>query len=131
MRSDGAPGPLLRLAVVVAAVATGAGVTSAALELGRAHWGAALVALPLLVCVLVAAILAYPRLVRPAALALVLMLAAIASGGLVAWTNDATWSIVVHVAAAGASLAASLVTLAVSFRGEPLPLGPWRDSGRS
>jgi protoheme IX farnesyltransferase len=127
MRSDGAPGPLLRLAVVVAAVATGAVVTSAALELGRAHWGAALVALPLLVCVLVAAILAYPRLVRPAALALVLMLAAIASGGLVAWTNVATWSIVVHVAAAGASLAASLVTLAVSFRGEPLPLGPWRD----
>ncbi len=55
------------------------------------------------------------------------MLAAIATGGLVAWTDDATWSIVVHVAAAGASLAASLVTLVVSFRGEPLPLGPWRD----
>ena len=32
-----------------------------------------------------------------------------------------------HVAAAGASLAASLVALAVSFRGEPVPLGPWRD----
>ena len=32
-----------------------------------------------------------------------------------------------HVAAAAAALAASLVTLAVSFRGEPLPLGPWRD----
>jgi protoheme IX farnesyltransferase len=127
MRIDGAPGPLLRLAVVMAAVATGAVVASAALELGRAHWGAALVALPLLVYVLVAAILAYPRLVRPAAVALVLMLAAIATGGLVAWTDDATWSIVVHVASAGASLAASIVTLAVSFRGEPLPLGPWRD----
>ena len=55
------------------------------------------------------------------------MLAAIATGGLVAWTDDAAWSIVVHVAAAGASLAASLVTLVVSFRGEPLPFGPWRD----
>ena len=32
-----------------------------------------------------------------------------------------------HVAAAGGALAASLVTLAVSFRGETLPLGPWRD----
>jgi protoheme IX farnesyltransferase len=127
MRRDGAPGPLLRLAVVAAAVATAAVVASAALELGRAHWGAALVALPLLVCVLVAAILAYPRLVPPSALALALMLAAIATGGLVAWTDDAAWSIVVHVAAAGASLAASLATLAISFRGEPLPLGPWRD----
>ena len=32
-----------------------------------------------------------------------------------------------HVAAAGGALAASLVTLALSFRGETLPLGPWRD----
>ncbi len=127
MRSEGAPGPLLRLAVVAAAVATGAVVTSAALELGRAHWGAALVALSFLVCVLAAALVAYPRLVVPSTVALVLLLLAIATGGLVAWTDDATWSIVLHVAAAGASLAASLVTLGVSFRGEPVPLGPWRD----
>ena len=52
-----------------------------------------------------------------------LMLAAIATGGLVAWSDDAAWSIAVHVAAAGASLAASLVTLVVSFRGEALPSG--------
>ena len=127
MRADAAPGPLLRLAVAAAAVATGVVVASAALELGRAHWGAALVALPLLACVLVAAVVAYPRLVVPATVALALMLAAIATGGLVAWSDDATWSIVVHVAAAGASLAASLVTLAVSLSGAPLPLGPWRD----
>ena len=127
MRADAAPGLLLRLAVAAAAVATGVVVASAALELGRAHWGAALVALPLLACVLVAAVVAYPRLVVPATVALALMLAAIATGGLVAWSDDATWSIVVHVAAAGASLAASLVTLAVSLSGAPLPLGPWRD----
>ena len=127
MRADAAPGLLLRLAVAAAAVATGVVVASAALELGRAHWGAALVALPLLACVLVAAVVAYSRLVVPATVALALMLAAIATGGLVAWSDDATWSIVVHVAAAGASLAASLVTLAVSLSGAPLPLGPWRD----
>ena len=127
MRSDGAPGPLLRLATLAAAGAAGLVVASAALELGRAHWGAALVALPLLTCVLVAALVAYPRLVTPAALALGLMLLAVATGGLVAWTDDASWSIALHVGAAGATLAASLVTLVASFRGAPLPLGPWRD----
>jgi len=127
MRTAGAPGPLLRAAVAAAAVATGVVVASAALELGRAHWGAALVALPLLTCVLVAALVAYPRLIVPAAAALVLLLLAIATGGLVAWTDEAAWSVAVHVAAAGASLGASLVTLVVSYRGAPLPVGPWRD----
>jgi heme o synthase len=127
MRTDGAPGPLLRLSTLAAAGAAALVVARAALELGRAHWGAALVALPLLVCVLVAATVAYPRLVRPAVAALALMLVAIATGGLVAWTDDAACSIAVHVAGAGASLAASLVTLVLSFRGEPLPFGPWRD----
>jgi heme o synthase len=127
VRSDAVPGPLLRLATLAAASAAGLVVASAALELGRWHWAAALVALPLLVCVLVAAIVAYPRLGAPAAAAVVLMLVAIATGGLVAWTGDAGWSVAVHVAAAGGVLASALVTLAVSFRGAPLPLGPWRD----
>jgi protoheme IX farnesyltransferase len=100
---------------------------SAALDLGEAHWAATLVALPLLVAVLVAALVSYRRLVAPAAAALGLMLAAIATGGLVAWANDARWAVAIHVAAAGGALAASLVTLVVSFRGETLPLGPWRD----
>ena len=126
MRTDGAPGPLLRLATLAAAAAAAAVVVSAALELGRGHWGAALVALPLLVAVLVAAIVSYRRLVLPAAVAVALMVAAIATGGLVAWV-DASWAVAVHVAAAGGALAASLVTLAASFRGEALPLGPWRD----
>ena len=126
MRTDGAPGPLLRLTVVGAAAASASVVLSAALELGRAHWGAALVALPLLVAVLVAALVAYPRLVRPSAAAVLAMLLAIATGGLVAWSGS-DWSLAVHVAAGGCALAASLVVLAVSFRGEPLPFGPWRD----
>jgi protoheme IX farnesyltransferase len=44
----------------------------------------------------------------------------------VAW-SDTTATVALHVAAAGGALAASLVTLAVSFRGEALPFGPWRD----
>jgi protoheme IX farnesyltransferase len=126
VRTDGAAGPFLRAAIVASAVAAGLVVVSAALELGRAHWAAALVALPLLTAALVAALVAYRRLVVSAAAALVLMLAAIATGGLVAWV-DAPWSVAVHVAAAGGALAAALVTLALSFRGEPAALGPWRD----
>jgi protoheme IX farnesyltransferase len=126
VRTDRAPGPLLRLTILAAAAASALVVVSAALDLGRGHWAAALVALPLLVAVLVAAIVSYRRLVVPAAAAVALMLAAIGTGGLVAWI-DASWSVAVHVAAAAAALAASLVTLVVSLRGEPLPLGPWRD----
>jgi protoheme IX farnesyltransferase len=54
------------------------------------------------------------------------MLTAIATGGLVA-LSDAEWTIGLHVVAAAASLAASLVALVLSFRGERVPFGPWRD----
>ncbi|HEY7179395.1 MAG TPA: heme o synthase [Gaiella sp.] len=127
MRTDRAPGPLLQATVAAAAAAAALVVASAALELGEAHWAAALVALPLLGAVLVAALVAYGRLVAPAAAALGLMLLAIASGGLVALADGASWAVGVHVAAAGGALAASLVTLVASFRGEVLPFGPWRD----
>ncbi len=122
-----APGPVLRLSVVGAAVATGFVVAGAALELGRTHWGAALVALPFLVATVVAAWVAYPHLFSPAVAALGLMLLAIATGGVVAWSGDAGWAVGVHVAAAGATLGATLVTLVVSLRGTSVPLGPWRD----
>jgi heme o synthase len=127
MRTDRAAGPLLVAMVIGSAAAAGVVVASAALELGHAHWAAALVALPLLVATVVAAIVSYRRLIVPATAALALMLAAIATGGLVAWANDAGWSLVLHVAAAGGALAASLVTLAVAFRGERLPFGSLRD----
>jgi protoheme IX farnesyltransferase len=128
MHSDGtAPGPLLRLAIAGGAAATAVVVASAALELGRGHWGAALVALPLLVAAVVAARMAYPRLLVTTAAALGLLLVAIATGGLVALVDDARWAVGLHVAAAGASLAASLLALVVSYCGEPVALGPWRD----
>jgi protoheme IX farnesyltransferase len=121
------PGPFLRGTIAVAAAATAAVVVSATLQSGRGHWAAALVALPLLVAVVIIARIAYPRLLRATAIALGLMVAAVATGGLVAVTNDARWAIAVHVAAAAGSLAASLVALVLCFRGEPVPLGPWRD----
>jgi len=127
MRSESSPGPFLRGAVIAAAVATAVVVISATLDSGRGHWGAALVAVPLLVSAVVIAHFAYPRLLAATTAALAFMLLAIATGGLVAWSDGASWADVVHVAAAGASLAASLVALVLSFRGEPLPLGPWRD----
>ncbi len=127
-RSPGiAAGPLLRLTLVAGAVASGAVVVSAALDLGRTHWGAALVALPLLTAATVTARVAYPRLLALTAASLLAMLAAVASGGLVAWAAEAGWAVGVHVAAAGASLGAALVALAASYRGSPLPFGPWRD----
>ncbi len=127
MRSDLAAGPIFRLATVVAACATGVVVVSAALELGRGHWAAALVALPFLIALVVLARVAYPRLLRASVTALAAMLAAITTGGLVALVDDARWAVALHVAAAGVSLAASLVVLVGSFRGEHVPAGPWRD----
>ena len=126
-RAAVATGPILRLAIAGGAIATAVVVVSAALDLGRGHWTAALVALPLLVGAVVIARIAYPRLLPVTATALGLLLVAIATGGLVAWVEDARWAIGLHVAAAGASLAASLTALVVSFRGETMPSGPWRD----
>ena len=67
MRTHGTGGPFLRIALAVSAVAAGLVVVSATFGLGRAHWAAALVALPMLVAGLVAAVVAYRRLVVPAA----------------------------------------------------------------
>ena len=127
MASEPSPGLLVRLAVLGGAAATAVVVASAALDLGAAHWGAALVALPFLVAVLVAARFAYPSLSAGAAWSVALMTAAIATGGLAAWADGARWAVGLHVAAAGGSLAASLVVAVLSFRGERLQPGPWRD----
>ena len=126
-RTPTAPGPLLRLAVLGGAAATAVVVASAALDLGAAHWGAALVALPFLIVVLVAARVAYPAILTGAAWSVGLLAAAIATGGLAAWADGARWAVGLHVVAAGGSLAASLVIAVVASRGERLPLGPWRD----
>ncbi len=131
MRSDVtgrslAPGPVLRLADRGRQRSRRPRSSSARpLDLGRGHWGAALVALPLLVAAVVIAGCSYRRLLpatvdRPRTACSL----AIATGGLVALVDDARWAVGLHVAAAGASLAASLVALVLSFRGATVPFGP-------
>jgi protoheme IX farnesyltransferase len=126
--SSETPGLLFRLSALAGAAATGLVVVSAVLELGAAHWGIAGAALPFLVADVVLARLAYPALLARAAAALVLFLAAIALGGVVAWSGSAAWAVTLHVGGAGIALGvAALVVAAAVFRGTPAPLGAARD----
>ena len=120
-------GPLLRLSAAAGALAASLVVASAALELGTAHWGVACVALPFLAANVVMARLSYPWLLASTVAALVLLLVAVALGGVVAWSGSAGWAIAAHVAAAGVALGASFVALAGTLRGAPAPLASWRD----
>jgi protoheme IX farnesyltransferase len=121
------PGALFRLAAVASSVTVALGVVSAVLELGTAHRGLALVALPLLVGNVLLARLAYPFLLRRTAAALAAFLVAISLGGAVAWTGDAAWAVALHVGAAAVALGLTLVVSAGAFRGEPVPLASARD----
>ena len=108
------PGPLFRLSTTAGAVAVGLVVASAVLELGATHWGLAAVALPLLVANAIVSRMAYPALFARAVASIALFLVAIAFGGVVAWSGDATWATVLHVGAAATALAASLLLVAFS-----------------
>ena len=121
------PGVLFRLSAVASAVAVGLVVVSAVLELGTTHWGTALVALPLLVANVVLARLAYSASTRLTAAALVSFLVAIALGGVVAWSGNATWAAALHVGAAAVALGAALLVTARAWRGETVPLASARD----
>ena len=121
------PGVLFRLSAAASAVAVGLVVVSAVLELRTTHWGIAVVALPLLVANLVLARLAYPALERRAGIALVSLLAAIALGGVVAWSGDASWAVALHVAGAAVAFALGAVVVVGAFRGEATPLAAGRD----
>ncbi len=125
--SEVSPGLLLRLTTVGGALATGAVVASAVLELGTTHWGIAGVALPLLVAAAVIAQMAYPRLFARAAAAVGLLLLAIALGGVVAWSGSAAWASALHVGAAATALCAALLVVVAVFRGSPTPLASVRD----
>jgi len=122
-----APGVLFRLSAFASALAVGLVVVSAVLELGTTHWGIALVALPLLVANVVLARLAYSSSERLTALALVSFLAAIALGGVVAWSGDAMWAAALHVGAAAVALGVALVVVARVLKGEAAPLASARD----
>jgi protoheme IX farnesyltransferase len=121
------PGALFRLSTAASSVVVGLGVVSAVLQLGTAHWGLALVALPLLVGNVVLARLAYPFLLRRTVAALASFLVAIALGGVVAATGDAAWAVALHVGGAAVTLGLTLVVGAGAFRGSPVPLASVRD----
>jgi protoheme IX farnesyltransferase len=130
MRSDRLaerPGLLLRAFALAGAVGTGLIVLSAVLELGTAHWGFAAVVLPVLVANALIARYAYPPLFARAAAVLVLLVVAIALGGLVAWTGSATWAVVLHVLAAGLAFGTALLFAVEALRGTAPSLAAPRD----
>jgi len=122
-----APGAVFRLSAAAAAAAVGIVVCSAVLDLGTTHWGAAAVALPLLVANAVVAYLAYRTLFPRALASLIALAVAIALGGVVARSGDASWALALHVGAAAVALALALLVLAGAFRGHPVPLASARD----
>jgi heme o synthase len=124
---DAVPGLLLRLSALTGAVGTGFVVASAVLELGTAHWGLAGIILPVLVANAIVARYAYPQLLLRTGAALLLLLLAIALGGLVAWSGSAGWAVALHVGGAGVAFGASLLAAAAAFGGSAPALASLRD----
>ena len=121
------PGAVFRLSAGGAAAAVGVVVTSAVLDLGTTHWGAAAIALPLLIANALVAWLAYRQLFVRSVASAVALGVAIALGGVVARSGEATWAIALHVGAAAVALALSLLVLAGALRGSATPLAAARD----
>jgi heme o synthase len=121
------PGPWLRLTALTGAVATVLVVAAAALHLGLAHRALAVVALPPLAAVAIAAVTAHPRLRLAALAALGFFLAEVAAGGLASLTGRPQWAVVVHDGVAAAALAAALVSAAATFRLRSEGRVVWRD----
>jgi heme o synthase len=113
---DVRPGPWLRLIALFAALATLLAVISGAASLGAAHRVLAALALPPLLALVTAALLAHRRLLVPALAALVLfgIAALVTARGL-------------HLGLAAVAFAATLVAAAATYRGEAAPRSSWRD----
>ena len=110
------PGPWLRLTALGGAAATLLAVVSGSAELGAGHRVLAALALPPLAAVVAAAWVAYRRLLAPSLASLVLfgLAAAVTAPG-------------IHLALAALAFTASLILVALAFRGEPAPAGSVRD----
>ena len=122
-----APGAWLRLAALGAAAATALVVISGALHLGLSHRLLAILAVPLLSAMVIAAATAHRRLLGISVAALGLFAAESAFGGVVALADRPGWAVALHLVFAGLALAAALLSAAASFRGEHVPAGAWRD----
>jgi protoheme IX farnesyltransferase len=110
------PGPWLRLTALFAALATLLAVISGAASLGAAHRVLAALALPPLLALVVAALLAHRRLLLPAFAALVLF-------GIAALVTARG----AHLALAAIAFAATLVAAVATYRGEAAPRSALRD----
>jgi heme o synthase len=110
------PGPWLRMTALVAAAGTVVAVVSGAAHLGAAHQVLAALVAPPLAALVVAAWLAHRRLV-PGILGASALFAAAA-----AIPDDRA-----HSALAALALAALLLVVVQSFRGERVEWGSWRD----
>src|SRR3954471_993077 len=108
--------PWLRVCALFATAATLLAVVSGAASLGAAHELLSALALPPLVAVAVAAWLGHRELFVPSLVAIGLF------GAAALLTTPG-----VHLAAAAAAFAATLVLTALAHRGERLPVGSWRD----
>jgi protoheme IX farnesyltransferase len=116
MRTDLAPGPWLRLSAIVAVGGTLLAVISGAAGLDTAHRLLAALVAPPLAALVVCAWYAHRRLV-PATLG-----AAALFAGAAAVPSDHA-----HAGLAAFALAALVIVVAESFRGEHVPWGSWRD----
>jgi heme o synthase len=110
------PGAWLRLTALFGAGATLLAVVSGAASLGAAHRVLAALALPPLLAVVVAAKIAHPRLLAPAAGALILF-------GIAALVTAPG----AHLALSAVAFAGSVVAAAATYRGRPVGRAPWRD----
>jgi heme o synthase len=116
VRTELAPGPWLRISALVAAGGTLLAVVSGAEGLGTAHRLLAALVVPPLAALVVSAWFAHRRLVPATLLAAALFAAAAAVPAPHA-----------HAGLAAFALAALVIVVAESFRGERVPWGSWRD----
>jgi protoheme IX farnesyltransferase len=112
---DAPPGPWLRLCSVAASGAAAVAVASGSLDV--AHRLLTLVGVPLLVAIVIAARLSHPRLLAPSAAALVMFLVAAGT-----W-----WAGTLHVVAAAAALALTLVSAVRVYQDGRRVSSSWRD----
>ncbi len=124
---DPAAGAWLRLAALAGAATTGLVVISGAMHLGVPHTAAAVIAVPPLAAVVLAAAIAHRGLLRVSATALGLFGLESAFGGFVARAGHPEWAVALHLAFGGLAFAATLLSAATAFRGEPVAPGAWRD----
>jgi heme o synthase len=121
-----APGPSLRLTALAGGGATALVVASGAMHLGIAHRVLVATVVPPLVALALAGRYAYPRLLWPATVALLLVIVDSALGGALA-LGAGGWAAGLHLAVAALAFAATLVAVAACWAGDSVAGGSWRD----